>query len=160
MGGGPSYHSSGLTMAQASEFKDSFDVFDTDGSGQIDGEELQRLMRAFGQDLSMGQIETLIAEFDADGTGEIDFNQFVTLIVARMERAMMEDDEQVKRAFDVFDNGTGEISIPSLRTALGKRIGKAITQEEAEAMVASADIDGNGTVSLQEFINFSKGRAF
>ena len=106
------------------EFKASFDLFDADGSGSIDTEELGKLMRAFGQvtcflcsvlsvtfsawvfldsDLSGFQIvqklddtelQEMVEEVDADGTGVIEFDEFVKMITLKMERNMMNDEAQ------------------------------------------------------------------
>ena len=37
----------------------------------------------------------MINEVDADGSGVIEFDEFVHMIVLRMEKAMMEDEKQV-----------------------------------------------------------------
>ena len=38
-----------MMCMQVSEFRESFEVFDADGSGEIDAEELKTLLEAFGQ---------------------------------------------------------------------------------------------------------------
>merc|ERR1712166_1082603 len=158
MGGTTSYHSSGLSMEQAQEFRESFELFDADGSGVIDRTELRGLMKAFGQDLTEDEIVEMMLAVDADGSGEIDFDEFVVLVVSRMENAMMNDERQVRKAFDVFDgDGTGEISTASLQSALAKRVGKAVTEAEAQDMINHADCNGDGTVSFAEFVKFSSG---
>lgn len=60
--------------------KKSFDVFDEDGSGSLDADEvLQILTRMTGgaEPLSEADAREFIQEFDRDGDGLIDFNEFI-----------------------------------------------------------------------------------
>lgn len=54
------------------ELRAAFGVFDKDGSGTIDTEELRHLMKSIGEDLTDEQIEEMIREADKDGDGCID----------------------------------------------------------------------------------------
>ncbi len=49
------------------------------------------------QHLDDDELQSMIDEVDADGSGVIEFDEFVHMIVLRMERAMMEDEQQVKK---------------------------------------------------------------
>ena len=89
------------------------------------------------QDMTEEQVKEMMMAVDADGSGEIDFDEFVCLVVSRMEHAMMNDEAQVgssadlaflsallqvRKAFNVFDgDGVGQISTSSLQAALAKR---------------------------------------
>merc|ERR1711988_1815394 len=100
----------------------------------------------------------MLSEVDEDGSGNIEFDEFVRMIVLRMERAMMSDKAQVKKAFDVFDEeGKGEITTSSLQKALAKRTGKSISLADAQNMITAADKDGDGTVDFNEFVTFASG---
>jgi len=108
------------------------------------------------EDLGPEELQAMVDEVDDDGSGVIEFDEFVQMIVLKMERAMMDDEKQVKKAFDVFDEeGTGQITTAALQTALGKRMGKSVTMEEARDMINAADKDGDGTVDFSEFVNFA-----
>lgn len=56
----------------------AFDMFDKDGSGKIDKEEIRSLL--CGEDLSQivskDELEKYLAEVDENGDGEIDFTEF------------------------------------------------------------------------------------
>jgi len=68
------------------------------------------------------ELQEMIEEVDADGSGIISFDEFVTMIVKKMEETLMSDEKQVRKAFDVFDmDGSGEISSEDLQKALGGR---------------------------------------
>lgn len=49
-------------------------VFDRDGSGSIDADELKYVLINLSDDLTDEEIVDMINESDADGNGEIDFD--------------------------------------------------------------------------------------
>jgi len=53
--------------------RETFDMYDADGSGDIDQSELKTLMAQLGFDLSDEELSNMVAEVDVDGNGEIDF---------------------------------------------------------------------------------------
>merc|ERR1711934_888644 len=57
----------GLTEDQVAEIKEAFDLFDTDGSGSIDTNELKVAMKALGMDAKSDEIRKLINDIDSDG---------------------------------------------------------------------------------------------
>ena len=54
------------------ELRQAFKVFDRDGSGSIDTEELRHVMKSLGEDLTDEQIDEMIREADKDGDGTVD----------------------------------------------------------------------------------------
>merc|ERR1711998_181309 len=69
-----------LTEEQKQEIKEAFDLFDTDGSGDIDEKELKVAMKALGFDPTDEEVSQLINSLDSDGGGTIDFNEFKVLM--------------------------------------------------------------------------------
>merc|ERR1711904_662290 len=63
----------GLTQDQVEEIKEAFDLFDTDGSGSIDVNELKVAMKALGMDAKSEEIRKVIKLFDDDKTGTVSF---------------------------------------------------------------------------------------
>ncbi len=64
---------SGATMEQ-DELRHVFRVFDKDGNGTINLEELKTVMKNLGEGLSDEECRLMIKEADADGNGVIDFD--------------------------------------------------------------------------------------
>jgi Ca2+-binding EF-hand superfamily protein len=62
-----------LSEAQVNEFKTVFQIFDTDGGGTIDTQELGSAMRSLGQNPSQSELEDMILAVDVDRSGTIDF---------------------------------------------------------------------------------------
>lgn len=55
-----------------SELREAFRIFDKDGSGTINADELRQVMKALGEDLSSTEIDEMIKEADKNGDGSID----------------------------------------------------------------------------------------
>ena len=69
-----------LTEEQKQEIKEAFDLFDTDGSGNIDQKELKGAMRALGFEPKREEIKKMIQDVDKDGSGVIDFPEFLDMM--------------------------------------------------------------------------------
>lgn len=55
------------TMSFEQQLRQMFDLYDADGSGTIDQDELAQLMATLGYDLTDEELSAMIAEVDADG---------------------------------------------------------------------------------------------
>ena len=95
------------------------------------------------------QVEQMIVEIDEDGDGTIDFEEFCELMEKRMSDDNTEAD--IIEVFKVFDNdGSGNISAEELKHILCN-LEEPLTAGEVEWIVGEADIDGDGTISFDEF---------
>lgn len=80
----------------------------------------------------------------------IEFEEFIQIMMKKLEKGTV---DRLREAFRVFDkDGNGLISSEELRNAM-INLGEKMTEEEADEMVAAADSNGDG------FIDY-KGRAF
>merc|ERR1712028_243772 len=68
------------------QFKEAFELFDTDQSGTIDGTELKFCMQALGFDPSPHEIKDMLQKIDQDGNGQVEFEEFVDLLSGKMVR--------------------------------------------------------------------------
>ena len=76
--------------------KVAFDSVDTDRSGQIDQEELEKVMTQISQDMgaeppSKEDVKEVLEHLDTDHSGKIDFQEFSQLIKDVLT-AMIEED--------------------------------------------------------------------
>uniref|UniRef100_A0A6V7QRC5 EF-hand domain-containing protein n=1 Tax=Ananas comosus var. bracteatus TaxID=296719 RepID=A0A6V7QRC5_ANACO len=92
-----------------------FRCFDENGDGKISPGELQRCMRAVGEELSCEEAEAAVRSADWDGDGLIGFEDFVKLVESEGEE---EKGRSLRGAFGVYEmEGRGA----SRRAASGRR---------------------------------------
>mmetsp|Transcript_1314 Transcript_1314/g.2033 ORF Transcript_1314/g.2033 Transcript_1314/m.2033 type:complete len:149 (+) Transcript_1314:117-563(+) len=138
------------TEEELAEFKEAFSLFDRDGDGTIDNDELGTVMRSLGHQPTEEEIEDMIREADKDGNGTIDFSEFIEM----MPRQEKDDnaEEEMLEAFQVFDtDGNGSITADELRQIF-MNLGEKLTDEEITDMIKEADMDGDGEINYQEFV--------
>eukprot|EP01012_Entosiphon_sulcatum_P028081 TRINITY_DN33932_c0_g1_i1.p1 TRINITY_DN33932_c0_g1~~TRINITY_DN33932_c0_g1_i1.p1 ORF type:complete len:180 (+),score=61.79 TRINITY_DN33932_c0_g1_i1:52-591(+) len=125
-----------LTDQQKREIKQAFDLFDTEGTGQIDAKEIKVALRALGFEPKKEEMKQILAEADKDGSGKLDFNEFLALLVKKMGEK--DTKEETLKAFRLFDEeAKGMISFENLkRVALD--IGENMTDEELMEMLEYA----------------------
>uniref|UniRef100_H2Z3V7 EF-hand domain-containing protein n=1 Tax=Ciona savignyi TaxID=51511 RepID=H2Z3V7_CIOSA len=58
----------------------AFKVFDKDGSGYIEWEELKYVMQGTGEPLTDEEVSAMMKEADKDGDGRIDYQEFVAMM--------------------------------------------------------------------------------
>ena len=103
-------------------------MFDTDGSGSIDAQELKVAMRALGFEPKKEEIRKIIQEADRDNSGCIDFSEFLDMMAQRMQDR--DPNEDMMKAFRLFDDdGDGKISFKNLKR-VAKELGENMTDDE------------------------------
>ena len=65
------------------ELMEAFKVFDKDGNGRLEANELKHIMLTLGERLSDEEIEEMINEADSKGQGYIDYKDFVKLMLSK-----------------------------------------------------------------------------
>merc|ERR1711887_484731 len=131
----------GLTQDQVEEIKEAFDLFDTDGSGSIDVNELKVAMKALGMDAKSEEIRKLINDID----------EFLAMMTARKQGEDTRED--LLKVFKLFDDDkTGTVSFKNLKRVC-QELGENMTDDELKEMMDWADKDGDGVLNEDEFIN-------
>lgn len=75
-GGGQTWDCQAFGMGGEEERRSAFAMFDTDGSGTIDEDELLALARQLGASVSNADVSKVMREIDTDNSGEIDVQEF------------------------------------------------------------------------------------
>ncbi|OBA24449.1 EF-hand [Metschnikowia bicuspidata var. bicuspidata NRRL YB-4993] len=140
-----------LLNEQKQEIREAFSLFDMNNDGLLDYHELKVALRALGFELSKREVLDIIHEYDSDDRNLISYENFFHAVGERIiNRDPM---EEIRRAFKLFDDdGTGKISFRNLKR-VAKELGENLTDEELRAMIDEFDLDEDGEINEQEFIN-------
>merc|ERR1712139_425660 len=140
-----------LDEKEKQEIKEAFDLFDTDGSGNIDVKELTIAMKALGCEPKAGEIEKMIADVDDDASGEIGFPEFLQMMTHKILNKDPKDDMvKAYRLIEPDVDTTGGITFKSLKR-VAKETNQSLSDAEVEEMFNAADLDGDGVLNEEEF---------
>lgn len=139
-----------MSDLQRLEFKQAFQEFDKDGSGTISTKELLPVMRSMGQNPTEDEVLNLVIEYDVNGDGTIDFDEFMEMMKKQAEH--QDNSAELKEAFKIFDrDGNGYIDARELKKVV-TQYGARLSLEEAEELLHEADLDGDGKLDYDEFV--------
>eukprot|EP00092_Neocalanus_flemingeri_P091157 GFUD01115535.1.p1 GENE.GFUD01115535.1~~GFUD01115535.1.p1 ORF type:complete len:153 (+),score=53.11 GFUD01115535.1:136-594(+) len=140
-----------LSEEQIADFREAFTLFDKDDDGIITIKELGTVMRSLGQTPTEDELQDMINVVDIDENGTIEFVEFLSMMARKMREP--DRDEGLQNTFRVFDkDGNGFISPAELRHVM-TNLGVKLTNEEVDEMISEADMNKDGQVDYQEFVN-------
>lgn len=138
--------------------RQAFKQFDTDNDGSISRNEVMEGMKRSNRNFTMEEIDAIFILADRDNNGQIDFPEFALIMIPsapeRIQklRKVYSSQSDVEAAFRKFDaNGDGAIDFNEMSNGL-KSSGVLLTVQEIETIFAVADQDGDGQVSMAEFV--------
>eukprot|EP01063_Lacrimia_lanifica_P008622 TRINITY_DN15695_c0_g1_i1.p2 TRINITY_DN15695_c0_g1~~TRINITY_DN15695_c0_g1_i1.p2 ORF type:complete len:191 (+),score=117.85 TRINITY_DN15695_c0_g1_i1:59-574(+) len=68
------------------QLREVFDLFDSDGSGTIDSDEIGAVLTAFGfSKLDDDEVKALVAKYDVDFSGTLEYDEFEDLVKDRLQ---------------------------------------------------------------------------
>jgi calmodulin len=137
--------------AEEEYYRNMFDQFDEDGSGELDAEEVRALMKALGRELSDYELTTAMGLMDEDGGGTVCWEEFL-----KWFGWLTDSDLSVRQIFEAIDgDGSGSLDADECRLAVMRLCkesdGVQLSEEEVESAVRLMDRDGNGDVDCDEF---------
>ena len=145
-----------MTNQRSAEFAELFRTFDKDGSGFLEIEELAAVLASTGHRYSDVQLQDAVDHVAGrKGSHGLTFSQFAILLRINLSSAL---ESRTKLRFDMFDaDQSGEVSLDEF-TACVQGLDSLTTTAEAAAMFKKCDRNGDGAVSLQEFMGVIERR--
>lgn len=141
-----------LTEERMMEYREAFKLFDKDGNGTIELDELRQVMCSLGQSPTESELNQIIADADMDGDGTIDFDEFIEMMNKQETRDLNDQVENLRRTFEIFDtDGSGKISSTELKQVMEK-LGEQLDDFQISEMIREADKDGDGEIDFDEFV--------
>lgn len=131
-----------LSHQEESQARNLFRELDENGDGVLSLGELEKGLSRLGLD-----VEELFVQLDVNHSGYVNYTEFLTAAV-NWKRALSED--HLREAFKIYDfDRDGQISFEELKTIFHSVSGN---DEYCRGLIQEADTDGDGTISIDEFI--------
>lgn len=140
-----------LSEDEEDELWGAFDVFDSQKLGYVKYRETKALMRALGFQVNKQEVRDLFRLYERDVETEgLEFFEFREIM---MDKVLERDPrEEHRKAFRLFDkDGSGKISLRDMRL-LARQIGEKVTDETLLDMIDEFDLDGDGEIDMEEFL--------
>ncbi|KAK7232571.1 Calcium-binding protein [Aureococcus anophagefferens] len=131
----------------------TFDLYDTDGTGQLDPSELQKLMKSLGKELTEAQSNAMLKRLDTDGDGLVSRDEFLVWSANNQPTAATASsiEATAKAIFAMFDeDGSGSITYREFKDGL-TRFGVEISDDELTILIEELDKDQSGDIGEEEF---------
>ena len=143
-------HLSGkVAQDQLDEFKEVFNLFDTDGDGSLTREELTSAMRSLGLNPTDEEVKAIIVKTDADMSGTIELPEFTEWVAKKVNLTSQDD---LRKIFSLIDlDGNGFISADEFRQLLDS-LKIDLGEDKLMALMKNADTDNNGMIDYEEFV--------
>ena len=146
----------GLSEEEMEEVREAFNLFDTEGRGQIDIKELKAAFRALGFQVKKAEIRRMMQDVDKESSAIVPFDDFVEMATPKLQSR--DTREEIMKVFALFDDDqTGAISFRNLKR-VANELGENLTDEELQEMIDEADRDGDGMINEDEFFRVMKKR--
>jgi Ca2+-binding EF-hand superfamily protein len=162
MGNQQPWHSYGLEQEEYDHIFAVFLTFDTDGSGELDREELKTLCRWLNFASSDSDIDQMFRAMDTDGNGTLNMDEFCRwLSVHRPNPQLLYGLSPVSYnnvlfQFHTFDRNQDGTLDEDEFVGLAVRQGYSQSEQDARSLFRAVDSDHSGTVDLHELLTFRR----
>jgi len=135
-----------FTQHQVQEFKEAFQLIDSDKDGFLSKSDIRATFDSLGRLCTDAELDSMIAE----APGPINFTMFLTIFGDRIAGA--DEEDVIVNAFNLFDEGDGKCKEETLKRSL-TTWGEKFSLEEVEEALSEAPIDNNGLIDIKKFAN-------
>ena len=135
--------------------KEILDLYDPQNEGFVKSEDTPKILQAMGRTLEENEVQNFLKSADPENTGKISKDNFLTTTETLFS---LNNDgvNELLDAFKVFDvNNTGKISVKNFKKVLVD-VGKNFTEAEADDIIKYINVDKDGNINIEEFIQVWK----
>ena len=137
-----------LAPKEIEHLREKFMELDKNNTGYIDAGELTEAMKGANVDIAAADVERIIHEVDYQGNAKINYSEF---LAATISAKSFLTDTKLQALFKQFDtDNTDYITADNIYDAFQK-MGREISRQDVENIMAKHDILKDGRISFQEF---------
>ena len=136
-----------ISPEQLTEFDRIFHLFDANGDGSLTRQEISEAIEVLGSGISPTDRTTLLQRLNDDGIVTRDV--FIDWMATRQDLDLAADLRQIFNLIDT--DGSGKLSVGEFAEIL-RCFNTTASNEEIEASIAQADLDGDGEIDFEEFV--------
>lgn len=127
-------HNFTLTDAEKKELRQAFNLFDRDGGGTINADEVRVALRVLGFNPTRDEMK-LLTNYDGNDDHRVDFNEFTKIILKKISEAQPND--SLIRSFNNLDvDMDSVISLEDL-TTVAENLGEELSQDQLREIIMS-----------------------
>lgn len=149
---------SGLTPEQQGTAKNALKILGMDASDKKESltkQDFIVFLYAMGLNPTDDIIDSKIRAFKLHNKRELTIGQLAHVWYSMLQD-LTDEEEILKRAFQFFDkDGNGEISVQELKTTMHE-LGDLLSEEEIHAFMAIMDVNNDGVIGYNEFLDTLK----
>jgi len=123
------------------ELQSVFDLFDRDGDGTIDAEELSTLMKKLGFEPNEEKLMEVVRSVDKNGNGKLEFDEFCDFLKAAKNKIGIDNAIEEQLTATMADEN-GYVNSSDIRQFIGafsEHLGQAMPEEQIEAIISLSE---------------------
>ena len=137
-----------LAPKEIEHLREKFMELDKNNTGYIDAGELTDAMKSADVEIAAADVERIIKEVDYQGNAKINYSEF---LAATISAQSFLTETKLMALFKQFDtDNTDYITADNIYDAFQK-MGREISRQEVETIMAKHDILKDGRISFAEF---------
>ena len=134
--------------------RETFKIFDEDGSGSITINELGDIYQSLGHKFSEEELREMIRDTDLNKDNQITFHEFLGLYKKHVVFKLHE--EKLIEAFKICDcNGDKYVTLDELKRIM-MEVGENLSNKQLTSLLKEVDQDGDNKINFKEFIQLMK----
>ena len=146
-----------LTPQEIRDLRYVFDIFNKGNTGFLHAVELRKALRVLGFKCPLDEVRKRIADSTVNLPSDLcDFNGFLDIVIDLQGVDPPDYYDDLVRGFERMDlEHRGRVSLENLKQVC-EQLGMNFSEQEMADMINEADIDGDGQVNLDEFVQTMK----
>ena len=144
-----------LSEEEICELREAFNIFDVNSDGTINKDQLY-LLFSLKQYPTKEELEDILKAEGYEKLDQINFGQFLKIMGKRINNKKDDENTYLKNLFERLDiNNNGIISLDDIKHIV-LHSNEQISEEEIELLINNVDVDEDGFITFEEFLNFMK----